>query len=121
MKKILIVEDNPAILEVIEEMLDLHGYDIHTAQNGSDGLQLAKSLLPHLIISDVTMPKMDGYSMLEALRADATTALIPFIFLTANAQKQDVLQGAISGADRYLTKPFTAQSLLKSVQEVLVL
>lgn len=119
MKKILIVEDNEDILETTAELLELKGYEVSTAINGLKGLEQAKIKLPNLIISDVTMPKMDGFEMLEALRSDASTAMIPVIFLTAKAQKTDVLRGAASGADRYLTKPFTMAELLKAVREIL--
>ena len=119
MKKILIVEDSEDILETTSELLELKGYQIATALNGLKGLELAKSILPDLIISDIMMPKMDGFEMLQALRTDAKTAMIPFIFLTAKAQKSDILRGAVSGADRYLTKPFTIAKLLKTVKEIM--
>lgn len=119
MKKILIVEDSKDILETTSELLELKGYQVATALNGLKGLELAKSILPDLIISDIMMPKMDGYELLQALRTDAKTAMIPFIFLTAKAQKTDILRGAVSGADRYLTKPFTMAELLKTVKEIM--
>lgn len=119
MKKILLVEDNEEILEATAEILELKGYEVATAENGERGLELAKSNPPDLIISDIMMPRMDGYDMLDALRSEASTAMIPFIFLTAKAQKTDILRGAASGADRYLTKPFSMADLLKNVQEVL--
>lgn len=119
MNRILIVEDNKDILETTAEILELKGYAIKTAINGLEGLKLAKQSPPDLIVSDIMMPKMDGYQMLESLRLDAKTAKIPFIFLTAKTQKTDVLRGAISGADRYLTKPFTMAELLKTVKEII--
>ncbi len=119
MNKILLVEDNPELLESTAELLELKGYEVHTAINGKIGLERAKSLRPHLIISDIMMPKMDGYDMLNALRAIPETALIPFIFLTAKAQKTDILRGAASGADRYLVKPFQMKDLLKAINAIL--
>jgi len=119
MRKIVLVEDNEDLLESTAEILALKGYAVQIANNGKKGLALAKSSQPDLIISDIMMPKMDGYEMLEALRADATTAMIPFIFLTAKAQKTDILRGAVSGADRYLTKPFTLEELVKNVTEIM--
>lgn len=119
MKKILIVEDSEDILETTSEILELKGYAVKTAINGLKGLESAKKSPPDLIISDIMMPKMDGYEMLEALRSDAKTAMIPFIFLTARAQKTDILRGAVSGADRYLTKPFTMAELLKTIKEIM--
>ena len=119
MKRILLVEDHEELLESTAEILELKGFEVITAVNGKKGLEAAIKSLPDLIISDIMMPKMDGYEMLNALRSDAKTAMIPFIFLTAKAQKTDILQGAISGADRYLTKPFTMAELIKTVKEIM--
>jgi len=119
MRKIVLVEDNEDLLESTSEILELKGFEVHTANNGKKGLVLIQKILPALIISDIMMPKMDGYEMLDALRADAKTAMIPFIFLTAKAQKVDKLRGAVSGADRYLTKPFTMAELVKNVEEIM--
>lgn len=119
MKKIVLVEDSLDLLESTAEILELKGFEVHTAYNGKKGLELIQKILPDLIISDIMMPKMDGYQMLDILRADAKTAMIPFIFLTAKAQKNDKLRGAISGADRYLTKPFTMVELTKNVTEIM--
>lgn len=119
MRNIVLVEDNEDLLESTAEILELKGYFVNTANNGKMGLALIKKILPDLIISDIMMPKMDGYEMLDALRADAKTAMIPFIFLTARAQRTDRLRGAVSGADRYLTKPFTMAELIKNVEEII--
>lgn len=119
MKKILLVEDHEDLLASTSEMLALKGFEVMTAENGKKGFALAKKSPPDLIISDIMMPKMDGYEMLITLRSDAKTAMIPFVFLTASAQKSDILRGAFSGADRYLTKPFTIAELLKTIQEIM--
>jgi len=119
MKKILIVEDNEDILESTKEILELKGFEVQIAINGKIGLALAQQECPDLIISDIMMPQMDGFEMLNILNKNGKTAMIPFIFLTAKTQKFDRLQGAFYGADRYLTKPFTAAELLKNVDEVL--
>jgi len=116
MKSILIIEDEPDILEVIAEILDLHGYETETASNGKKGLDLAKAKQYDLIISDIAMPKMSGFEMLKALRADAI--MTPCIFLSAHAQKEDILIGKASNAEHYLTKPFTMVELLKAVTKV---
>ncbi len=118
-KKILVVEDDVDILETTTELLELKGYTVVAAKNGQIGLESAKNERPDLIISDVTMPKMNGFELLNALRANAKTAMIPFVFLTAKAQKGDKLLGASSGADRYLTKPFTMVDLLRNIKEIL--
>jgi len=117
MNNILIIEDDLDISEVISEMLELHDYKTEIANDGEEGLKLAKTKQPNLIISDVSMPKMNGYEMLEALRGDAI--MIPCIFLSAKAQKEDVLKGKASKAEYYLTKPFTMKDLLNTVKKVL--
>lgn len=112
---ILIIEDEFQVLENTEEILELGGYRVVTASNGFDGLEAVRREQPDLIICDVMMPKMDGYGVLEALRADPQLALIPFIFLTAKADRADQRQGMTLGADDYLTKPFTPKELLATV------
>jgi len=119
MKKILLIEDNDDLLETTSEILELKGYKVATASDGQKGLKLALSNTPHLIICDIMMPNMDGYAVLKALRSHSKTAMIPFIFLTAKAQKIDRMVGAAAGADRYLTKPFTTEKLLKIVGDCL--
>jgi two-component system, sensor histidine kinase and response regulator len=86
------------------------------AENGRIGLRLAREHLPNLIISDVMMPELDGYGVLEELRKDPVLATIPFIFLTARAERSDLRQGMDLGADDYLTKPFTRGDLLKAIE-----
>ena len=121
MKKILIIEDNLDILETTAEILELKGYKVLVAKNGIKGLELAITKRPNLIISDIMMPKMDGYEVLNKLRLDAKTAMIPFMFLTAKVQKRDMLQETVYKAERYLTKPFTMAELLKAVKETIEL
>lgn len=115
MTKILVIEDETSIRENILELLKAEGYNALAAENGQIGLQLATEQLPDLIISDARMPKLDGYGVLTALRSNAVTATIPFIFLTAKAAKTDLRQGMELGADDYLTKPFTRAELLGAI------
>ncbi|MEL6924016.1 MAG: response regulator [Bacteroidota bacterium] len=119
---VLVIEDDADILDNLQEILELKGLEVYTATNGQEGLQLASEVKPDLIISDVMMPSMDGFEMLDALRrVSGETAMVPFIFLTARAQTIDQLRGAAAGADRYLIKPFDTPSLLQAVRECLLL
>lgn len=115
MKKILVIEDEITIRNNLLELLDAEHYWVLGAENGQQGLDLAREYLPDLVVCDVMMPELDGYQVLETLRQEATTAAIPFIFLTAKAEKSDLRQGMEWGADDYLTKPFTREELLKAI------
>jgi two-component system, sensor histidine kinase and response regulator len=116
MKKILVVEDAQALRRDIVEMLGYEGFEVEGAENGLVGVERARQYQPDLIICDIMMPVMDGYGVLEALRRDPSTSTIPFIFLTARTERLDMRQGMELGADDYLTKPFTAQELIRTVQ-----
>lgn len=113
--KILVIEDEGAIRANIEEILMLSNYDPIVAPDGLRGLQLAEQTQPDLILCDVMMPELDGHGVLQSLRQKDATAGIPFIFLTAKADRRDLRQGMEAGADDYLTKPFTADELLRAV------
>src|SRR4030067_5261 len=116
MKRVLVTEDDDAIRENILDLLEAEGYAVATAKNGLAGAQLAHDDLPDLIICDIMMPDLDGYGVLDELRKDPATATIPFIFLTAKADKSDVRRGMELGADDYLTKPFTRDELIKATE-----
>ncbi len=113
--KILIVEDEAGIRDNLVRMLRLEGYDLLEANDGQTGLTLARLELPDLILSDVMMPVLDGYGLLEALRADPATAAIPFIFITARTDRMDRRRGMNLGADDYLGKPFSRDEVLDAV------
>jgi DNA-binding response OmpR family regulator len=115
MKKILVIEDEEPVRMNIVELLELEGFDVLEAENGRIGLRLAQTESPDLIISDANMPELDGYGVLSALRQNPKTVAIPFIFLTARAEKVDMRQGMRLGADDYLTKPFTLNELMHAV------
>lgn len=115
MKKILVIEDEVAVRESIQEILILENFEAVMADQGQSGLQLAKQELPDLIICDVMMSNLNGYDVLKALRLDVSTAAIPFIFLTAKADKTDFRYGMNLGADDYLTKPFTPTDLVDAI------
>ena len=112
MNKILVIEDEELVRENILELLDAEGFDTINASNGTIGVELAKKQKPDLIICDVMMPDIDGYGVLTILRQSLETSTIPFIFLTAKADKSDFRQGMNLGADDYLTKPYQPDELL---------
>ncbi len=113
---ILIVEDEPPILDNIAEILEIHDYEVHTAMNGVEGVEAARRVRPDLILCDINMPEMDGYSALVHLRNDPLTSEIPFVFLTAFVDREFQRRGMTLGAEDYLTKPFTPHELLETVK-----
>ncbi len=115
MAKVLVIEDEDLVRENIAELLDAEGHDVVTAENGFLGALWAQDHLPELIICDVMMPELNGYEVLSTLNENPDTAMIPFIFLTAMADKSEIRQGMTSGADDYLTKPFSRAELLAAV------
>ena len=115
MKKILVIEDEPEMRRNLLTILRLEKFEPLGAENGKAGIALAKSAKPDLILCDVMMPEMDGFGVLQALRADAATTSIPFIFLTAKGEKVDIRGGMNLGADDYLTKPVDKSDLLAAI------
>lgn len=115
MTHILIIEDDQGISKNLQILLSVEGYEVRVANDGSEGLRMAQEHSPDLVISDIMMPKLDGYGVLKAMRQDPGLTTIPFIFLSAKAGRTDLRQGMNLGADDYLTKPFTRQELLDSV------
>jgi CheY-like chemotaxis protein len=115
MKRILVIEDCLEIRENVAELLIFHGYEALTAANGKSGLETAHRELPDLVICDISMPEMDGFTVLKLLRKSKSIALIPFIFLTARADKTDIRFGLSEGAGHYLIKPFTEEQLMRAV------
>lgn len=116
MKKILLIEDNPDMRENTAEILELASYDVLTAENGKAGVKIAQDNMPDLIICDIMMPELDGYGVLHMLSRNTKTAGIPFIFLTAKAEKTDFRKGMNLGADDYITKPFDELELLDAIE-----
>ncbi|MGE0636851.1 MAG: response regulator [Bacteroidia bacterium] len=115
-KTILLIEDNAEVRENTAEILELSNYKVLTAENGKVGVEAAKKSKPDLIICDIMMPEMDGYGVLFMLGKDPETSGIPFIFLTAKAEKSDIRRGMELGADDYLTKPFDEMALLNAIE-----
>lgn len=116
MKKILIIEDNPDVRENLAEILMLGGYETVTAENGKLGVEKALETLPDLILCDIMMPELDGYGVLHILSRQAKVSDVPFIFLTAKAEKEDFRRGMSLGADDYITKPFDDVALLQTIE-----
>src|SRR5437762_4115352 len=116
MKKILLIEDNDEIRENTAEILELSNYKVLTAENGKRGVELAMGNKPDLIVCDIMMPVLDGYGVLMTLQKNSETQNIPFIFLTAKAERNDFRKGMELGADDYITKPFDDLDLLKAVE-----
>jgi CRP/FNR family transcriptional regulator, polysaccharide utilization system transcription regulator len=114
-RTILLIEDNPEMRENTSEILELAGYHVITAENGKKGVDLALKHLPEMVICDVMMPVLDGYGVLHILAKNPKTASIPFIFLTAKAEKEDFRKGMNLGADDYITKPFSESELLDAI------
>jgi CRP-like cAMP-binding protein/CheY-like chemotaxis protein len=115
-KKILLIEDNLEVRENTTEILALAGYGVVAAENGKIGVEMAQKENPDLIICDIMMPELDGYGVLHILSKNASTAGIPFIFLTAKTEKTDIRKGMNLGADDYLTKPFDDTDLLNAIE-----
>ncbi len=115
-KTILLIEDNLEMRENTAEIMELASYDVITAVDGKDGVSKAKEHQPDLIICDIMMPEMDGYGVLYILSKDPTTCAIPFVFLTAKAEKQEFRKGMNLGADDYITKPFEEMELLNVIE-----
>ncbi len=116
MKKILIIEDNFEVRDNLAEILELSGYDVTTAENGKIGVAKALEVCPELILCDVMMPELDGFGVLRILGKNPITTHIPFIFLTAKAEKTDFRKGMNLGADDYITKPFDDAELLEAIE-----
>ncbi len=117
---VLIAEDDGDICDLVEMVLEDDEYEVVTAPNGADALELATAEPPDLCILDVMMPKLDGVELTRKLREQKTTSQVPIILLSARTQWEAVVRGREAGADEYLTKPFVADDLLRSVRGLLV-
>ena len=116
MKKILVIEDEPEMRRNITALLRFHEYKPIEAENGRKGIEAARREKPDLVLCDVMMPELDGHGVLQALQQDTELALIPFIFLTAKGEKDDLRSGMNLGADDYLTKPVANADLVRAIE-----
>jgi DNA-binding response OmpR family regulator len=119
MKKILVIEDDKLLLKTLLKLLTAEGFYVQGTGEGNQGLELAKNQHPDLILCDLVLPGLDGYSILKQLKQDSDTALIPFIGLTARNGRADLRQIMELGGDDYLTKPFTKAELLGAISSQL--
>lgn len=117
--KVLLIDDEAPLLLGLSVIMKREGYEVLTAKNGSEGLQLAKSEKPDVIISDVMMPSPNGFELRDILNQDDEMAGIPFIFLTAKIEQEDKIRGIVGGADDYITKPFDRRELIARVEAIL--
>ena len=115
MKKILVIDDAEFILESTSTLLRFEGYEVVTASDGEEGVEKALNEKPDLILCDISMPKMDGYGVLENIRNNGLTSTTPFIFLTAFTEKSNMRAGMEKGADDFLVKPYTRDELIAAI------
>ena len=119
-KNILCIEDEPDMIDLIRLILNRHGFDVQGADGGREGLEKVKKNPPDLVLLDLMMPDIDGWEVYQQIKADEKTKHIPVIIVTAKAQNIDKVLGLhIAKVDDYISKPFSPQALLESVQNVL--
>lgn len=118
-KRILVVDDEPKVVTVIQRRLESAGYDVLAAYDGIEALSKARSENPDLIILDLILPKLNGYQVCAILKRDKSYKPIPILMLTARSQEEDIEEGMRVGADEYITKPFKNEVLLAKIEELL--
>ena len=116
--KILIVDDEPDLVQTLQDRLEMNGYDIVTANNGKEGLEKAVQEKPNIVLLDVIMPVMDGLEMLEALRKNPETKNCSVIMLTARSQRQDIVRAKVCGIQDYVVKPFDLSELIEKIENI---
>jgi DNA-binding NarL/FixJ family response regulator len=119
MKRILVVDDDRILRDVLQHSLEQQGYQVKTVNSGTDALTAFNQDVPDIIVSDVSMPEMDGFEFCRQLRSQPSGKLIPFIFLSAKSDLDDRIQGHSIGADDYLTKPFEMKELLAKIEALI--
>lgn len=118
-KKILIADDDPVIIELLQVNLEMEGYDVQRAADGQEAVEKATADPPDLVLLDIMMPRMDGWTARAELAGHPVTAEVPVIFLSARAQQADLKKGYESGVAEYITKPFDPVALLSIIEQVL--
>jgi DNA-binding response OmpR family regulator len=118
-KRLLLIDDDPNLILLVKDYLEFRGYEVIAAGNGMEALESLKLKLPDLIVCDVMMPEMDGYTFVQHIREDARTNWIPVLFLSAKGQSQDRVKGLNTGADVYMSKPFEPEELVAQVESLL--
>ncbi len=117
--RVLVVDDDPQVLRLMRVNLELEGYDVVSAPDGEEALEAVVNQRPDIVVCDVMMPGVDGLTVLRNMRANPRTSKIPFVVVSAKAQRSDVKAALDMGADRYITKPFDPQELLDAVEHLL--
>jgi two-component system response regulator ResD len=117
--RILVADDDRVTARFLQSLLSEKGYDVAVAEDGGQALELAATLAPDLILSDMVMPYVDGMSLLRQVRSDERLAGIPVILLTQKDREEDIVAGLEGGADDYVVKPFNARELLVRVRKLL--
>ena len=117
--RVLVVDDDPQVLRLMRVNLELEGYDVVSAPDGEEALEAVLAERPDVVVCDVMMPGVDGLTVLRNLRANPRTSKIPFVMVSAKAQRADVKAALDMGADKYITKPFDPQDLLDAVENLL--
>ncbi|MGL5035493.1 MAG: response regulator transcription factor [Microcystaceae cyanobacterium] len=117
--RLLLVDDDPNLILLVKDYLEFQGYQVMTAENGREALEILAHYTPNMIICDIMMPEMDGYGLVQEIRQDSRLNLIPVMFLSAKGQSQDRVKGLNMGADLYMVKPFEPEELVAQVQSSL--
>jgi DNA-binding NarL/FixJ family response regulator len=118
-RRLLLIDDDPNLILLVKDYLEFRGYEVVTAENGREALEVLEQDTPDMIICDVMMPEMDGYSLVRHVREDPRTSWIPVLFLSAKGQSQDRVKGLNTGADVYMVKPFEPEELVAQVESSL--
>lgn len=119
MPRVLIVDDSPTETYAFQGMLEKHGYEVLTADNGADGVALARQELPDVVLMDIVMPGLNGFQATRQLTKGADTAHIPVVIVTTKDQETDRVWGRRQGASGYLVKPVSEEELLKTIEAVM--
>jgi DNA-binding response OmpR family regulator len=117
--KILIVEDEPDLVQTVQERLEMNGYQVITASNGKEGLEMAVEEKPDVVLLDVNMPVMNGFEMLEALKKNPESTDCVVMMVTVYSQKEDIARAEACGIEDYIVKPFKLGALIERIDEVL--
>ncbi|MBE9158436.1 response regulator transcription factor [Nodosilinea sp. LEGE 06152] len=118
-KQLLLIDDDPNLILLVKDYLEFRGYEVKTAGNGREALDMLEDTIPDMIICDVMMPEMDGHAFVRNVRENPATEWIPILFLSAKGQSQDRVKGLNTGADVYMVKPFEPEELVAQVESSL--
>jgi DNA-binding response OmpR family regulator len=118
-RRVLVVDDDPSVRKLLNQTLELEGYEVSTAADGEEALEELPAAQPDVVVLDVMMPKLNGLDVLDRIRRNPETSTLPVILLTAKSSKEDVWEGWQRGVDYYMTKPFDIEELLRFIEYVL--